>query len=152
MRLTLTSAVAAGLVVAADAAGALEYKFGPITIVHPCARATPARVGGTYMTLRNSGSTSDRLIGASSPEAEKAETHETKVESGMAMMRAVGAVELKPGATVELKPGGLHLMLLGLKRPLKEGETLKLTLVFEKAGAVEIEAVIEKAGSSCGHK
>jgi len=142
----------AGLLVTAAPALAHDYKVGPIVIERPWSRATPVKVGGAYMTLRNTGAAPDRLIKVASPAAEKAEIHETKIEGGTAMMRAVGALELKPGATVELKPGGLHLMLMGLERPLKEGESLKLVLTFEKAGTIEVEASVEKAGAPGGHK
>lgn len=150
MRLGRIAATIVGLGFAAPAT-AHEYKHGTITIIHPCARATPVKVGGVYVTFKNTGNAPDRLIKVASPEAEKAEMHETRIESGVAMMRAVAAVEIKPGAKVEFKPGGLHIMLMGLPRPLKEGGTVPLTLTFEKAGTFEIRAMIEKAGSMCGH-
>jgi hypothetical protein len=100
------------------------------------------------MKLRNTGTAPDRLVKVTAPAAEKVEVHETKVEGGMAMMRPVGPVALAPGATVEFKPGGLHVMLMGLAKPLKEGDRLKLVLTFEKAGTIEVEAVVEKAGVS----
>jgi copper(I)-binding protein len=128
-------------------APAHEYKQGGIVVENPWARATPVKVGGAYMKLRNTGAAADRLVKVSAPAAEKVELHETRVEVGMAMMRPVGPVELAPGATVEFKPGGLHMMLMGLAQPLKEGERLKLVLTFEKAGTIEVEAVVEKAGA-----
>lgn len=143
---------AAGLFAASAPALAHDYKVGSIVIERPWARATPVKVGGAYMTIRNRGTGPDRLVKVASPAAEKAEIHETRIESGTAMMRATGALELKPGATVELKPGGLHLMLMGLERPLKEGERLKLILTFEKAGTIEVEASVEKAGAPGTHK
>jgi copper(I)-binding protein len=104
-------------------------------------------VGGAYMTLRNNGAIPDKLIKITSPVAERVEIHETKIEGGMAMMRPVAAIELKRRSSVQLKPGGLHVMLMGLQRPLKEGERIKLALTFERAGTIEIEARVEKAGA-----
>lgn len=152
MRHARTLLFAGGLLVAAAPALAHDYKLGAIVIERPWARATPVKVGGAYMTIRNRGTAADRLVKVASPAAEKAEIHETRIEGGTAMMRPVSALELKPGATVELKPGGLHLMLIGLERPLKEGENLKLVLTFEKAGTIEVEASVEKAGAPGGHK
>jgi len=151
MRLARTVIFAAGLLAATAPARAHDYKVGAIVIERPWARATPVKVGGAYMTIRNRGTAPDRLLKVASPAAEKAEIHETRIEDGMAMMRATGALELKPGATIELKPGGLHVMLMGLERPLEEGESLKLVLTFEKAGTIEVEATVEKAGAPGGH-
>jgi copper(I)-binding protein len=139
--------LALAIIAAGSPARAHEFKVGSIVVERPWARATPARVGGAYLTIRNRGNAPDRLIGVSSPAAEKAEIHETKTRGGTASMHAVGTLEIKPRATVQLKPGGIHLMLMGLQRPLKEGERLKLVLTFEKAGAIEVEATVEKAGA-----
>jgi periplasmic copper chaperone A len=124
------------------------HRLGDIVIEQPWARATPVKVGGAYMTLRNNGAVTDRLINVASPLAEKAEIHETKIDGGTAMMRAVGDVELRPRRSVQMKPGGLHVMLMGLQRPLKEGERIKLVLTFERAGTIEVEARVEKAGAA----
>lgn len=137
----------AALVFGAAEACAHEFKLGSIVVERPWARATPAKVGGAYLTIHNRGRAPDRLVKVASPAAEKAEIHETRVEGGMASMHAVETIEVKPGAKVELRPGGLHLMLMGLARPLKEGERLKLVLTFEKAGTIEVEAPVEKAGA-----
>jgi copper(I)-binding protein len=147
-RLHVAMAVLVAAAISEAPALAHEYRLGAIVIEQPWARATPVKVGGAYMTLRNAGAAPDRLVKIASPAAEKAEMHETRVAGGMAMMRPVAAVELAPGATVEFRPGGLHLMLMGLARPLKEGESLTLVLTFEKAGTIEIEATVEKAGAS----
>jgi hypothetical protein len=133
-------------------ARAHDYKHGAITIDNPWSRATTTRVGVVYMTLSIAGSAGDRLVAVGSPAAERAEMHETKVQGGMATMHQVRAVEVKPGAKTELKPGGLHVMLVGLKGPLKEGGMVKLTLTFEKAGPIDIEALIDKPGAMGGHK
>lgn len=145
MRLALLALAACLL---ATPASAHEFhRLGDIVIEQPWSRATPVKVGGAYMTLRNNGALPDRLVKITSPIAEKVEIHETKIEGGMAMMRPVEAIELKRGTSVQLKPGGLHVMLMGLQRPLKEGERIKLSLTFERAGTIDIEARVEKAGA-----
>jgi len=147
MRAALVFAALAALA-APPPALAHDSKVGNIVVSKPWARATTAKVGGAYVTLRNTGRTADRLVKVASPAAEKSEIHETKTDGGTATMRPVEGVELKPGATVALRPGGLHVMLMSLGAPLKQGERLKLVLTFEKAGTVEVEAPIEKAGAA----
>ena len=149
MRLAVLAAAftLASLLAGAQAAAHEFHRLGDIVIEQPWSRATPVKVGGAYMTLRNNGNVPDKLIRIASPVAERAEIHETKVEGGMAMMRPVDGVELKRRSSVQLKPGGLHVMLIGLRRPLKEGERITLSLTFERAGTIEIEARVEKAGA-----
>jgi copper(I)-binding protein len=148
MRLApLALSALAALLFATPAPAHEFHRLGDIVIEQPWARATPVKVGGAYMTLRNNGAVPDKLIKVTSPIAERVEIHETKVEGGMAMMRPAGAIELKRRSSVRLKPGGLHVMLMGLARPLKEGERIKLALTFERAGTIEIEARVEKAGA-----
>ena len=137
----------APLFAAAPAPAHEFHRLGDIVIEQPWSRATPVKVGGAYMTLRNNGNAADKLIKVTSPVAERVEIHETKIEGGMAMMRPVAAIELKRRSSVQLKPGGLHVMLMGLQRPLKEGERIKLALTFERAGTIEVEARVEKAGA-----
>ena len=138
----------APLLAAAPALAHEFHRLGDIVVEQPWSRATAAMVGGAFVTLRNNGAVADRLVKVSSPLAEKAEIHETKVENGVATMRPVDGVEIKPrGGSVQLKPGGLHVMLMGLARPLKEGERVKLTFIFARAGAIEVEARVEKAGA-----
>jgi protein SCO1/2 len=98
--------------------------------------------GAVYAMLVNAGKTADALIGAASDAAGAVEVHETYSDMGMMMMRPVKRLALPAGGRVELKPGGYHLMLLNLKRELKAGETLRVTLDFEKAGKLPVEAVI----------
>jgi copper(I)-binding protein len=130
----------AGLSVFAQ--GAPTYRAGSLVIEAPWSRATPggAKVGGGYLRIVNRGSEPDRLIGGTATVAARVEVHESSIVDGVARMRPVeGGLLIRPGETVELKPGGLHLMLVDLTRPLKEGEAIKGTLVFEKAGTVAIE-------------
>jgi copper(I)-binding protein len=139
------------LALAAGAASAHEYKAGSIEIKHPWARATPkgASVAGGYMKLINTGTTPDRLIGGTNANAEKFEIHEMKMDNGVMKMRPLpSGIEIKPGETVELKPGTMHLMFVGLKQPFEKGKRIKGTLKFEKAGSVDVEYVVEAMGAT----
>ena len=99
------------------------------------------------MRLENGGSQDDRLLSAASDAAMRAELH-THIQDGYAVkMRPVGSIDLPVGASTQLKPGGLHVMLMGLKAPLKQGESFPLTLSFEKAGSITIEVTIEAVGA-----
>lgn len=132
-------------------ATAADYKVGDIMISTPWARATPrgAEVGGAYMTIANKGATADRLLGASSPVAARLEVHAMSMDQGVMKMRPVrGGLEIKPGTSVELKPSSFHLMLIGLKQPLQQGQHFKATLQFEKAGKIDIECVVEGMGAT----
>lgn len=123
-------------------------KVGPITVTAPFARATPARNGGVFMTLRNAGAESDRLVKAASPVAASVELH-THLREGDAMrMRPVENIPVPAKGATALEPGGLHVMLIGLAKPLKEGERFPLTLTFERAGSVTIEVPVLKAGAA----
>jgi uncharacterized protein YcnI/copper(I)-binding protein len=118
------------------------YKVGAITVEAPWARATPggAKVAGGYLKITNNGKETDRLIGGSVPFAGRFEIHEMSMDGGMMKMRELPkGIEIKPGETVELTPGGYHLMFQDLKTGLKQGQTVKGTLVFEKAGKVDVE-------------
>jgi len=153
MRL-LTFFFASLLGLAAATAHARDYKAGALDIVDPWSRATPkgATVAGGYMKIKNTGSTPDRLIGGSSDVASKFEVHEMKMENGVAKMRPIkDGLEIKPGDTVELKPGSFHIMLVDLKRPLAAGDQIKATLVFEKAGKVNVEYDVLAMGAEPAH-
>ena len=137
----------------AGTASAHEYKAGSIEIKHPWARATPkgSEVAGGYMKLINTGKETDRLVGGSMPTAGKFEIHEMSMDGNVMKMRPLpNGIEIKPGQTVELKPGSYHLMFVGLKAPFEQGKRVKGTLQFEKAGAVEVEYAVEAAGSTPG--
>jgi len=140
---------AAAFALALSPAHAGDYKAGSLDISNPWSRATPkgASVAAGYMTIKNNGSTPDRLVEGSSDVASKFEVHEMKMENGVAKMRPVKGLEIKPGETVELKPGGLHVMFVGLKKPLSAGEHFKATLVFEKAGPVSVDYDVLAMGS-----
>src|SRR6266446_8811037 len=108
----------------------------PIVVDHPWARATPAgaKTGAAYMTLINNGSSGDRLMGATTPVADAVQFHSVSEENGVSRMREMHDVAVAPGARVTFSPGGMHVMLVELKQPLKEGQTFPLSLTFEKAG------------------
>jgi len=141
---------AVGIFVAlAFSAVAQDYTSKGITVVSPWARATPggAKVGGAYLELKAAAGKGDRLIAAKSPAAGSVEIHSHVMEGGVARMRRVDAIEIAGGKSVMLQPGGYHIMLIDLKQPLKQGDRLKLTLVFETAGEIEVEATVEAIGS-----
>lgn len=136
-----------GLALAALMAGA-AWPASEIEIGQPWSPATPpvAKVGAGYGTITNHGSQTDRLLGGSSPIATRVELHELRHNADKAEMRLVKeGVEIAPGATLELQPGSYHLMLVGLTRPLRFGESVPITLEFEKAGPIEAEFTIRPA-------
>ena len=139
------------MALAATAASAHDYKAGPLEIKHPWSRATPkgATVAGGYMSIVNKGSAPDRLIGGSVAGAGKFEVHEMSMDGGVMKMRPLPkGLEIKPGQTVELKPGSYHVMFVGLKQPFEQGKSVKGTLEFEKAGKVAVEYAVEAIGAS----
>ena len=123
-----------------------------IVVERPWARATPvgARTGVVYVTLFNNGSSSDSLVSAATPVADQVQFHSATEENGVSRMREMRTVDVTPGAKVAFSPGGLHIMVVGLKQPLKEGKTFPLTLNFEKAGKVDVTVPIEKVGAMHG--
>lgn len=130
-----------------------EYKAGGLTIVQPWSRATPggAGVGAGYLKITNTGNERDRLVGGSAAVAERFELHQTVVSDGVARMRTLeDGLEIRPGETVELRPGGVHIMLVNLKGPLREGSRFSGTLTFERAGTTRVEFVVQGLGASGG--
>jgi len=136
------------LALAALSAVAHSFKLGEIDIGHPYARPTREgqMVGAGYLKLANKGPV-DRLVSATSPAAGSVEIHSMSMEGDVMKMRQIDAIELATGQTVELKPGGYHLMLMGLKAPLKVGEKFPLTLKFEKSGEVVVTVNVEEPKS-----
>ncbi len=126
-----------------------------IEITAPWARATPggAKVAAGYLAIKNNGTVGDTLIGGTLASAGRVEIHEVVAADGVMKMRELQkGLEIAPGATVELKPGGYHLMFVELAGAFKEGERIKGTLVFEKAGKVDIEFTVGAVGApSSGH-
>jgi copper(I)-binding protein len=127
-----------------------EVKAGDLVITQAWSRATPggAKVGGGYLTIENKGSTADRLIGGSADIAAKVQVHEMAMNNGVMTMRPIDkGLTIEPGKTVKLAPGGLHLMLLDLKSPLKQGDKVPLTLEFERAGKVSLSLDVQGIGA-----
>ena len=121
---------------------------GPITIEQPWARPTAASVvnGAAYLTIKNTGKTDDTLTGAETSAAAKAELHESSMEGNVMKMRPLGDVTVPAGGSVAFKPGGKHIMLLGLKAPLMAGQSFSLTLHFKSAGTQTVKVdVTDKA-------
>ena len=143
----------AALLIAIGAATAHEFSAKDVTVAHPWARATPGgvNVGGAFLEIKAAPGNGDRLIGGKSPVAGSVEIHSHVIDQGVARMRRVEAIAIKGGTSVVLKPGGYHVMLMDLKQPLKEGDLLKLTLSFEKAGDIEVEATVEPIGAKGPH-
>lgn len=125
------------------------FEKAGIRIEQPWTRATPggARVGGGYLRITNTGQTADRLIAGQVTFAERVEIHEMAVTRGLMTMRNLPeGLEIPAGQTVELKPGGYHVMFMGLRQPLAEGQIVKATLTFARAGAVEIDFRVGPVG------
>lgn len=140
-------------VLAGSSAHAGDAAANGVKVSAAWARATPksAPVGGGYLTITNSGPVADRLIGGSSDLAERFEIHNMIMDDGVMKMRpAEAGIEVKPGQTVELKPGGYHVMFVGLKKPFTQGDHVKATLRFEKAGDVAVDFIVEGIGAQSG--
>ncbi len=143
-RCTLTISLAA----AASAAAAHDSSVGDIKVVH--AFATPSLTGSSngvayVTTLENSGDRPDRLVRASTPVAASVELHSMAMDAqGVMRMREVDGIALAPKASIRMRPGqGFHMMLIGLRQPLKEGATFPMTLVFEHAGKADVKVVVQ---------
>ena len=119
-----------------------------VSVEKPWSRATPpgAKVGAGFMQLRNAGA-ADRVVGASTPVAGRVEMHITVRDGDVMKMREMKSFEIPAGGSFELKPGGAHLMLMDLKRPLKKGEKVPLTLKLEKGGELKAELTVEELGA-----
>jgi periplasmic copper chaperone A len=136
---------------AAAGAEAADYDVGSMHISAPWARATPkgAASGAAYMTITNNGKTADKVSCVSSDASAECQIHSMTMDNGVMQMRPVeGGLEIKPGETVTLKPGGFHMMLLNLKHPLEQGNAVKATLKFDAAGTVEVDYPIAGIGAA----
>lgn len=133
------------------ATGGPIFKGGALVIDTPWTRATPkgAQVAGGFMRITNTGTTPDKLVGGSFPLSKRFEIHEMSVIDGMMKMRPVeGGLAIPPGATVELKPGSFHVMMIDLTQPVEQGAPIKGVLKFEKAGEVAIDYAVAKVGAA----
>ncbi|MGA2793915.1 MAG: copper chaperone PCu(A)C [Roseiarcus sp.] len=130
---------------------AQEFKAGDITIDKPWSRATPngAAVGAGYLVIHNHGATPDKLVGGSADFAGEVAVHEMTMDNGIMRMRELkSGLEIPANGQVALAPKGYHLMFTELKRPLKKGESLKATLVFEHAGSIAVEFQVGGVGDA----
>lgn len=134
----------AALLTAATPALAQHAGSHGVELSDAWARASPgaAKMGAAYVTLHNPGKTADRLVGASAPVADSIELHMVQKDGDILRMRPTSAIEVGPGATTKLEPGGYHLMLMGLKAPLKNGDRFPLQLRFEHAGTETVEVKV----------
>lgn len=139
----------AGLILVGEAGMDHAHPAG-IAVETPWMRQPPpgAKVAGAYLTIANTGDTADRLVGGSATFATRVEVHEMKTENGMMMMNEVeGGLEIAPGATVDLAPGSYHLMLMGLTSAPGAGETVPMSLTFEKAGTIDVMVEVAPMGA-----
>lgn len=139
-------ALAAGL---APALAEDPATIGDLRLIRPWARATagPARNGAAYLEILNTSSKPDRLTGVESTASASAHIHESVMEGGVMKMRALGTLDIPAGGSVIFKPRGLHIMLMNLKAPLRQGEILTLTLSFQNAGSIRIPFRIGPPGA-----
>jgi copper(I)-binding protein len=151
MRRLQSIIVAAMLSLAALPAVAEEFKAGDITIDQPWSRATPkgAAVGVGYLVIHNHGAAADRLVGGSADFAGAVAVHEMTMDNGVMRMREMtSGLEIPANGEVTLAPKGDHLMFTDLKRPLQKGESVKATLVFERAGSIPVEFQVGSVGAA----
>ncbi len=142
-----TAAALAAILVMAGPSIGHEFKAGSIEIGHPWSRPTPpsAPVASGYIKLTNTGTEADRLIQVESPVAVRAEIHRSVIEEGVAKMRpAEGGIAVEPGTTVDFEAERLHIMFITPSRQLKDKDSFPATLVFEKAGRVEVEFAVQR--------
>jgi len=127
-----------------------DVMVGNLKLTAAWARATPkgATVGGGYFTITNTGNAADRLVGGTSDISNRFEIHQMSMDKGVMKMREVtSGIEIKPGQTIRFEPSGYHVMFVGLKEPLKQGDHVKATLQFEKAGNASVDFVVESIGA-----
>lgn len=136
---------------AAPQIGTDTFKIGDLVVASPWTRATPggAKIAGGYLKVTNNGKSPDRLVSATSVGADRVEIHEMSMTDGVMKMRPLAdGLTIKPGETVELKPGGFHIMFMDIKQPLKQGDTLKASLKFEKAGTLDVSFNVSAMGAT----
>lgn len=132
-------------VLASTLAIAQDYQLKDLRIANPYARPTAPHqpAGGAYLTIENRGKAADQLVAAASPVAKSVQIHTMTMDGNVMKMREAGAIDIKPAAKIEMKPGaGHHLMLMGLRQPLKTGDKFPLVLTFEKAGKTEVSVTV----------
>lgn len=145
-RAALAVLLATGLALPAAAQG--EVRAGDLLVSQGWSRAAgQGGQGAGFLRIANTGSAPDRLLAATSPAAGRMELHTMLRDGDVMRMREVQSIEIPPGQTVELRPGGFHMMFIGLTQPLRQGESVPVTLRFERAGEVRIALAIQAAGA-----
>lgn len=157
------AALAGSLLAACSSAGTATSSPGGLTVEGAWARTSTGteHAGAAYLVVKNGGSAADALVGASSPASGMVQVHETYAlpePTGSAMpgasagmggtvmgMRPVARIDIPAGGSIELKPGGYHIMLMELKQELKAGDTIELTLTFEKAAPITVKAEVRES-------
>ncbi|MEO6986480.1 MAG: copper chaperone PCu(A)C, partial [Paralcaligenes sp.] len=126
-------------------AAAYGQQAGTIQIEHPWARATAPQqtMGAGYMAIKNTGAADDALLSITTTAADMAELHQTVTDGSMTKMEAVGKLSIPKGQTVQISPGGYHIMFMHIKAPFKQGDKIPATLTFAKAGEVHVEFQVE---------
>lgn len=121
-----------------------------LLIEKPWARASIgiSRPAAVYLTIQNNGVETDVLTMVKTPVAEMSEVHKSEVKDGIARMSPAGQVEIAAGSSINLEPGGLHIMLMKLKQPVKKGDSISMTLLFENAGPIDVVVPVCGIGAS----
>ena len=153
MRLTAAGLAALALLLSGPASDAHEVTAGGITVAHPWMRATPggATNGVAYLEIKADAGVQDRLLSASTPIAARAELHSHMMDGDVMRMRRLDDIAVLPGGSILLEPHGAHIMLMDLNAPLKEGDLVRLTLTFEQAGPIAVDATVEPIGATGPH-
>jgi periplasmic copper chaperone A len=144
-RILLKLSAAITLTLAAIFISAGGASASSIMIIEAYARAsaTPtAAAGAAYVSVMNHAAEADTLVSAATPAARTAEIHMTVTADGVMKMKAAGELEIPAMGRLEMKPGGYHIMLVGLKAPLRKGDEIEITLTFEKAGDVTVKVPV----------
>ena len=146
--------VGVGLCVSSLMASASNHTQSHLSIEEPYARATAGgqSVGAAYFRIVNQGQTEDKLLSVTADISASVELHTMMIEGDVAKMREVREIIVPPGQSVDLKPGGLHVMFLGLKAPLKEGNRFPATLTFEKAGEIKVDFQVRPVRAHLHHR
>lgn len=137
--------LALGLVVPAAAE---DYKLGSLEIAHVWARPSTGKTGAAYFDIANAGKADDALIGVETDAAAKVQIHDMTMDGNVMRMRKIDRVPVAAGQTVKIAPGGLHIMLIGLKAPLTEGGSFPMRVSFEKAGSLDVKVHVETPGKA----